>query len=134
MYANVLILLLAHSYNVYIYKYTSYYITLHNYSFFWGRPTLIHPHPFETPSYSRYCAKASSLVSAALCATAWCTSRRRSSLGGIAVRKRCHIFTWETKGASPRELYNWDVIDRNMIFIYICIYIYIYILTYIYVY
>ena len=97
------------------------HITLHNYSFFWGRPTLIHPHPFETPSYSRYCAKASSLVSAALCATAWCTSRRRSSLGGIAVRKRCHIFTWETKGASPRELYNWDVIDRNMIYIYIYI-------------
>ena len=133
MYANVLILLLAHSYNVYIYKYTSYYITLHNYSFFWGRPTLIHPHPFETPSYSRYCAKASSLVSAALCATAWCTSRRRSSLGGIAVRKRCHIFTWETKGASPRELYNWDVIDRNMIYIYICIYIYIYIDIYMYI-
>ena len=120
---------------MYIYIiYTSYYITLHNYSFFWGRPTLIHPHPFETPSYSRYCAKASSLVSAALCATAWCTSRRRSSLGGIAVRKRCHIFTWETKGASPRELYNWDVIDRNMIFIYIYIYIdiwHIYIYMYI---
>ena len=45
------------------------------------------------PSYSSCRANSSSLVVPRSTA-AWCTSRRWSSLGGSAVRKRCHIFTW----------------------------------------